>query len=473
RALGAQHLVNIEVEVIIDDEVSDRRMRRTGLRQIVWDNWVCSVNGERLFLKGANLLPSAEGLANASPEQIRADVDSAVQLGLDALRVHGHIANRETYDAADEAGILLLQDFPLQWGHARSIRAQAVAQARAAVDSFGHHPSIALWNGHNDPAARALATTQAGWRTRARSIAGNQLPSWNKSVLDRWVKRSFEKADSSRHTVAHSGVGPHLPQLNGTDSHLTFGWQKGEAVDLARFASRFPRMVRFVSEFGTDSAPTSAPFIDEQLRSHEWPDLDWERLVAKHGYEQSIFERLFPPADCDDYESWRDITQYYQAHVLKVQIETLRRLKYRPSGGFCFSSLADPAPSISSSVLDHDRVPKAAFEAVRAACEPVLVIADQPATWVYPHDKLKMNVHLVNDLREGLEFAVVDVVASWTNGEQRWRFGGSVEGDDVVKVGRVEFEVPESLGPLTFDFQMTAGEVSSSNQYSTTVAPPL
>jgi beta-mannosidase len=470
RALGDQPMVEIAVEVLIDDEVSDRRQRRTGLRQIVWDNWICSVNGEKLFLKGANLMPTAQGLANASPEQIRRDVNDAVQLGLDALRVHGHIANRETYDAADQSGILLLQDFPLQWGHARSVRSQAVRQARAAVDFFGHHPSIALWSAHNDPAARALATLTAGWKTRARSVAGNQLPSWNKSILDRWVKRSFEKADSSRHTVAHSGVVPHLPQLNGTDSHLTFGWQKGDAQDLARFAARFPRMVRFVSEFGSDSAPTSAAFIDEQLRSHEWPDLDWEQLASDHGYQAVIFGRLFPPADFDNYASWREVTQYYQAHVLKVQIETLRRLKYRPTGGFCFSSLADTSPAISSSVLDHNRVPKAAFEAVRAACAPVLVIADQPPTWIYPTDTLKLDVHLVNDLREPLEFAVVDAVATWVDGEQRWRFGGSVDPDEVVKVGRVELEVPESLGPLTIELQMTAGEITSSNQYSTTVA---
>ncbi|MBG7605154.1 MAG: hypothetical protein IZT58_11025, partial [Actinobacteria bacterium] len=269
---------------------------------------------------------------------------------------------------------------------------------------------------------------------------------------------------------AHSGVGPHLPQLNGTDSHLTFGWQKGDAQDLARFAARFPRMVRFVSEFGSDSAPTAAAFIDEQLRSHEWPDLDWAQLASDHGYQAAIFERLFPPSDFDNYASWREVTQYYQAHVLKVQIETLRRLKYRPTGGFCFSSLADTSPAISSSVLDHNRVPKAAFEAVRAACAPVLVIADQPPTWIYPNDTLKLDVHLVSDLREPLEFAVVDAVATWVDGEQRWRFGGSVDPDEVVKVGRVELEVPKSLGPLTIELQMTAGDITSSNQYSTTVA---
>ena len=49
-----------------------------------------------------------------------------------------------------------MQDFPLLWGYARSVRAQAVDQARAAVDQLGHHPSIVSWTAHNDPAAVAI-----------------------------------------------------------------------------------------------------------------------------------------------------------------------------------------------------------------------------------------------------------------------------------------------------------------------------
>ena len=45
RALGDQPLVEVAVEVVVDDDVSDRRERRTGLRQLVWDDWICSVNG--------------------------------------------------------------------------------------------------------------------------------------------------------------------------------------------------------------------------------------------------------------------------------------------------------------------------------------------------------------------------------------------------------------------------------------------
>ena len=46
------------------------------------------------------------------------------------------IAGPELYDHADEQGLHVWQDLPLQWGYARSVRHQAVVQARAAVDTL-------------------------------------------------------------------------------------------------------------------------------------------------------------------------------------------------------------------------------------------------------------------------------------------------------------------------------------------------
>ncbi|MEO1057585.1 MAG: hypothetical protein AAFY28_11785, partial [Actinomycetota bacterium] len=248
RAIGDQSLATVSVEIDVDGEVSDRRQRRTGLRQIDWDNWVCSINGERVFLKGVAVAPRTTALADPSAAERAAHATAA--LGLDAWRVLGHVADRSWYSAADEQGIVVLQDFPLQWGHARSVRSQAVEQARAAVDQLAHHPSIVLWNAHNDPAAQPTGEQREGLRRRLTTTTAQQLPSWNKSVLDRWVKRAFDSVDPSRLTVAHSGVAAHLPQLDGTDSHLSYGWSYGAIDDLARRARRQPRSVRFVSEFG-------------------------------------------------------------------------------------------------------------------------------------------------------------------------------------------------------------------------------
>ena len=100
----------------------------------------------------------------------------------------------------------------------------------------------------------------------------------------------------------------------------------------------------------------------------------------------------------------------------------------------------------------------------------MLVVIDPLPDLVAPGDQLDLDVHLISDLRVPIDFAVVDAVATWSvgeqssgqqsAGEQRWRFGGSVAADDVVMVGRIRLDVPDTAGLLTIDLTMTAGEIS-------------
>ena len=464
-SLGPQHLTEVQVEVLVAGAASHARTVRTGMREVGVENWVFSVNGERLFVKGANLAPTRRALADATPEQVHRDVALAREAGLDLLRVRGHVGRDELYDAADELGVLLWQDFPLQWGYARSIRKQAVRQAREAVDHLGHHPSIALWCAHSDPAPGAERRAETG-RSFGRTLLAQQRPTWNTAVLDGWVKRAFESADESRPTVAHSGVAPHLPQLSGTDSHLFFGWFHGEAADLAGFAATVPRMVRFVGEFGAQAVPDSAGFMEP----HRWPELAWEALVDHHGLQLEQMDAHTPRAEHFSFDSWRDATQHYQADVLRRQIETLRRLKYRPTGGFCFLAWNDAQPAVSWSVLDHERHPKLAYHAVADACRPVIVVADTLPAEVAAGDALALDVHVVNDLHHPLDDIRCTAALRWPGGGHQWAWTGSVPPDDCVRVGMVRFVVPDTAGELWLDLTLEHAETTATNRYTSRLA---
>lgn len=444
HSLGAQHLTTVEVDVIVDGEVSDQALRRTGMREVAFADWVFSINRERLFLKGANVMPTRPGLADATADDMRRDVRLGVEAGLDAFRVQAHIADRAFYDAADEMGMLVLQDFPLQWGYARSVRGEAVRQAREAVSELGHHPSIIQWCAHDEPVADAPQVEGDSTGRRVRRFLKQQLPTWNMTVLDRWLKRAFEQADPTRPTSAHGGVLPHLPRLNGTDSHLWLGWHRGDVGELAERARTIPRLVRFVSEFGAQSVPASA---DDYVDARAWPDLDWEALKEHHGLEADVMRHRHPPEEYPSFAAWRSATQRFQAALLRRHIETLRRLKYRPTGGFCFSWLADPGPLISASVLDHERQPKLAWQAVIDACRPVIVVADALPSPLGRGRSLELDVHVVNDLREPIA-ATVAVTASWRGGQRQWGFRGDVEADECAFVGRLSFAAPDSPGDL-------------------------
>ena len=141
-----------------------------------------------------------------------------------------------------------------------------------------------------------------------------------------------------------------------------------------------------------------------------------------------MLERV-PPADHPTFDSWRTATQRNQAMILRHHIETLRRLKYRPSGGFCFSWLADPSPMISTSVLDDERRPKLAWQTIVDACRPVVVITDPLPPVVAPGEALGLDVHVVNDLRGALVDATVAITCTWRGGRQQWAFRGDVDAD--------------------------------------------
>jgi beta-mannosidase len=445
-ALGAQPLQDVVVEVApadAPDELSHRRDCRTGLRRVELDNWICSINGERMYLKGSNHGPTRHALATATPEELASDVHLAKAAGLDFLRIHAHITRPELYDAADEAGLLLWQDLPLQWGYARGVRKQAVRQADAAVRLLGHHPSVAIWCGHNEP--MAIDTTEIGddpmhrAKVGARLVAAMELPTFNRSILDRSIARTLRRADGTRPVVPHSGVWPHLPQLDGTDTHVYFGWYHGRERDFPRFLAAVPRMARFVTEFGAQAIPDTDDFCEPE----RWPDLDWARLTDRHRIQRSNFEKYVPPSDHATFDEWRDATQRYQAQVIERHVRELRRIKYRPNGGFAQFAFADAAPLVSWSVLDHERVPKLGYEALRSACAPVIVVADRLPESVRPGEAFTLDVHVVSDLRSDLAGLECAATLSWPGGAHRWRFAGDVPADSCVRVGSLQLEAPD------------------------------
>ena len=449
-SLGDQPLHDVRVVLSIDGVISHEHTARTGLREISVDDWVVSVNGERLFTKGIVMPPAHLDLAGTPPDSVARDVVLAREAGLDLIRAKGHLAPQEFYTAADALGMLVWQDFPLHGGYARTVRRHAVAQARAAVDFFGHHPSIVLWCGHDTPEVGQLR---------------QQLPTWNTTILDRWVKRAFEKLDESRPTMGSSGVSPHLPRLESTDTHLRFGWGRGRERDLSGFAASLPAMVQFVSEFGSQSVPDEHSFIETAA----WPELAWDELVQRHGLQLEPMLRHLPVTGHTTFESWKQATQRYQSDLVRHHIETLRRLKYRPVGGFCLSSLADPAPMISSSVLDHERRPKLAYTAVTDACRPVIVVADRIDDRVTAGAAIALDVHVVSDAHEPLDGAICTAALRWPGGHHEWRWSGDIPPDDCVRVGTIQFVVPDAPGGLWLDLTIEYGDAVATNRYESLI----
>jgi beta-mannosidase len=73
-SLGDPVRYNVEIEVSTHAGPSDRRNTSIGLRRVATRNWVFSVNGERMFLKGANQGPTRLALGEAEGADFERDV---------------------------------------------------------------------------------------------------------------------------------------------------------------------------------------------------------------------------------------------------------------------------------------------------------------------------------------------------------------------------------------------------------------
>lgn len=454
--LGDASLHDVEVAVIVaDGSVSDLRSGRIGLRSVTLDNWRCSINGERIFLAGTAVAPTSFWLAEADRDAHERDLNAIAAAGLNLVRVEGHVGRPELYDVADELGLLVWQDLPLQWGYHRSVRRQAVRQARQAVELLGHHPSVIMWCAHNESVSVARDRSDPsldGRRSRRRrQLLDQELPTYSRQVLDRSIGRALRAADPSRPIIFHGGALPSLPRLDGTDNRLALGWDRGDVRDLPALCAALPRLARFVGAIGAAAVPHDVDLGERAA----WPHLDWERLATRYGMDRGAFTEYLDPNDFDDLDSWVAATREYQATVLRFHIETLRRLKYRPSGGFTLALWAPPLPAISTAVLCADRRPLPAYDALVAACRPVIAIADQLPGHLHPGDRISPQIHVVSELRSTLEGARVSARIRTERTDTQRSWVGDVPADSCVRIGEVGIEAPDHSTALTLDLTVS------------------
>ena len=392
RSLGEQTLYTLVARVVDGGQVLATDSRRIGLRTLrlvqapvqgeAGSSFHFEVNGQAFFAGGANWIPDDSLLERITPGRYRERVAQAAGANMNMLRVWGGgIYEHEAfYDACDELGVLVWQDFmfacglyPAHEGFQASVR----AEAEAAVKRLRHHACLALWCGNNEDYMLAESVGLAGpgvpaERFEARALYERLLPGICAELdPDRpyWPGSPFTPGDGA--SSADATVG---------DRHSWEVWHQ-QMLPYQRYGEV---QARFVSEFGMQSHPSLALLervVPEAERFPQSRTLQWHNKAGSpagpDGHRRlAVYMadnlRVGPTLAEHVYA-----TQFVQAEAMRVAYQDFRRRWQHPGaravGGALVWQLNDCWPATSWSLIDAAGTVKPAWHAVRRALASLAV----------------------------------------------------------------------------------------------------
>lgn len=378
RGFGEQPLHDLHVVLSREGRTIDEHRCRLGLRQTRLitepdqhgESFAIEINGLPIFCKGANWIPEGLFPEDQSPQRIRERVRQAADANMNMLRVWGGGTYEQDafYDACDELGIMVWQDFMFAcatYPEDDPYPALIEREAREAVSRLVHHPSIVLWCGGNE---NVVGRESWGWKQR---MPPDQK--WGERYFFDILPRVVEELDPSR---------PHWPDSptsGSRDAHPNDP-DRGDRHTWDAKVEEYRGIVpRFCSEFGHQAPPCWATMRqmwgEDQLQIDSRAMIHRQRAGAQGGdnslwYGPKIMgDRFETPTNFDDW--------FYQAHVLQAKaisigIEWMRANQPRCMGAL-FWQLNDAWAGHSWSCIDSAGRLKPLWYAVRRSFAPRLL----------------------------------------------------------------------------------------------------
>ncbi len=468
REQGGQPLYRMEMKLVRNDAEIDSASVRFGVRTVEMKNWKLHVNGRSVFCRGSNYAPCDIRIASATRERYSNDVDLMADANLNIIRVHAHVEKPEFYDVCDEKGMLVWQDFPLQWYYAREVANPALEQAAAMANMLMSHPCIAIWCCHNEPNKSIPTRFEAEDLFNAAKIhefvSGVSSAwgprNWNRDVLDQKLQETITGIDGGRPVVPYSGIMP--PFGEGHDTHLYFGWYVATMRTLKSFGAANHKMIRFVTEYGAQAFPSIESFREIQTVD-SIREIDWNELGSRYMHQRPMMEKYVPPREGQSLEEYIDASQEYQARLIKYYNEHLRSRKYRPCNGAIHFMFNDCCPAITWSVLDCFRKPKKGFEALKDSFRPLHIMMEFPKRSYRRGTSLNFSIFAVNDLHRRYSNAIARWSVSGAGGNRFAESSRSIDipDDSIVRAGSVRWRTKNApAGPYSVNLELLTGEAS-------------
>ncbi|MCY7401447.1 MAG: glycoside hydrolase family 2 protein [Nocardioides sp.] len=368
-------------------EPLDRWQRCIGLRSVRLDTsedehgtaFVIEVNGEPIFVKGANWIPDDHLLTRITRERLARRLDQALGANLNLLRVWGGgiYESEDFYELCDEAGLMVWQDFLLAcaaYPEEEPHRSEFEAEAREHVARLTAHPSLVLWNGGNE---NLWGHLDWGWREKlgGRTWGHYYYTELFPSIVAE-LAPTTPYADGSPYSPR---ADPDVIHPNHPDHGTHHEWEVWNRTDYTAYRENVPR---FCSEFGFQGPPawsTSARAVsnaDGSVAGKEDPVfLLHQKAEDGNGkLDRGLAPHLGVP---EDFADWHWATQLNQARAITHALTHYRSWWPRTAGAIVWQ-LNDCWPVTSWAAVDGDEVVKPLWWALRASfTDRLLTVQDR------------------------------------------------------------------------------------------------
>lgn len=386
RGYGDQPLS--ELTVALDDgdpgwtgRVGFRTVGLSTAPDAVGSEYVLSVNGRDIFVKGANWIPDDALMSRLTPATYRASITDAADAGLNLLRVWGGgiYESEDFYAVCDELGILVWQDFLFAcaaYSEEEPLAGEVEAEAREAITRLSTHPSLVIWNGNNE---NIWGFVDWGWRAQLQGAT------WGDGYYTELLPRLVETiAPGTPYTAGSpfSFAPYHYPNdpRHGT-MHI---WDVWNARDYAVYRNYQPR---FVSEFGFQGpaawSTLTSVVHDQPLDPHGHQMLVHQKANEGNAkLERGLGDHL-PLWGSDGgvvaMDDWHWTTQLNQARAVGFGISHFRSLFPHCRGSVVWQ-LNDNWPVISWAAVDAHGIRKPLWYALRAVhADRFVTVQPRPA----------------------------------------------------------------------------------------------
>ncbi|MDD8021134.1 MAG: glycoside hydrolase family 2 TIM barrel-domain containing protein [Acidobacteriota bacterium] len=354
------------------EPISDWTSVRFGIREIkdylTEDGYKGYIlNGKKILIRGGGYTDDI--FLNTSPKKLRAELNYARQMNLNALRLEGFWGTgQELYDLCDELGLLLMVGWSCHWewenyfgkpvdpvygGIISPEDIQLISSSfRHQVLWLRNHPSIFVW-----------------------ALASDLVP---KPELEKEYQTILKEIDPDRPFLNSTGTkispvsGPSGVKMNGPYDWVPPNYWYEDKKNGGAFG------------FNTETGPGPQVPVLESLRKmipkeHLWPPDDIWYYHCCRGifrnldrYHEAMKDRLGWPNDIAEYERK---AQYLNYEGVRAMFEAFVARRPKATGliHWMFNSAW---PKLWWQLFDYYLMPTGAFYGAKKACQPLHLIYD-------------------------------------------------------------------------------------------------